>query len=183
MSKRSATSSDLDLARALSQRLAGGRVQQPSAAPAPAPYVRFGSAADSLPAASARVEGLTIELTRFETWEELLDWCLSLTRASTAFVMDPEGFAIANHGALSIEQAQGVGSHLMVAMSQADRLEHPGTRAQSVCVEFETSWVTGLRLEAEGRGSFTLGFIAAAPVDADTRDAIRLQSGHNLQHL
>ncbi len=182
MSSRSATSSDLDLARNLSQRLAGGRVESGAGAPLPPGYVSFASGAVG-GAAPGQPQGLTIELKRFETWDRLLDWCLTLTRAATAFVMDPEGFAIARRGALSVEQSQGVGSHLMVALAEADKLEHPGTPALSVCVEFEAFWVTGLRLAAGERGAFTLGFIAEGPIDLETRDAIRLQVAHNLEHL
>jgi hypothetical protein len=183
MSRRSATSSDLELARALSLRLSGGRAEGQPGAPAAQGYVHFAPSPPAPATMPGQPEGLTIELKRFETWDRLLDWCLSLTRATTAFVMDPEGFAIAHRGALSDEEIQGVGSQLMVAMSQADRLEHPGTPALSVCVEFEVFWVTGLRLAAEGRGAFTMGFIASGPVDLETRDAIRLQATHNLEHL
>jgi hypothetical protein len=183
MSSRSATSSDLDLARTLSRKLAvpgGGTLTRPLPGPG---YVHFAPRPTAPPPERPPSEGLAIELRRFESWDGLLAWCLSLTHASTAFVMDPEGFAIAHQGPLSVEEIQGVGSQLMVAMSQADQLEHASAPALSVCVEFEAFWLSGLRLQAEGRGAFTVGFIAAEPVDRDTRDAIRLQATHNLAHL
>jgi hypothetical protein len=183
MSSRSATFSDLELARSLSRRLSGQPASAPEREPSTSSYVRFAATPAEPAAASRPHEGLTIDLKRFETWEALLDWCLALTHASNTFVMDPEGFAIAHRGALALEEIQGIGSQLMVAMSQADRLEHPGTPALSVCLEYEAFWVTGLRLLAEERGAFTMAFIAAVPVDRDTRDAIRLQGTHNLAHL
>ena len=183
MSSRSVTSSDLELARTLSRRLSGAQTSGQPPAPTGPGYVRFAPRPIAAVPVAAQPAGVTVELVRFDTWDKLLDSCLSLTRATTAFVMDPEGFAIAHRGALSMEEIQGLGSQLMVAMSEADRLEHPGTPALSVCVEFETIWVTGIRVVGEGRGAFTMGFIAAAPVDRDARNAITLQVTHNLEHL
>jgi hypothetical protein len=195
MSSRNESSSDLELARALSRRLTGATVPG-GASPAQPGYARFpaqpsasrGGPASGLPepvAAAVVPEraGLTIELRRFDSWETLLDWCRSLTATTNAFVMDPEGFAIAHSGPLAADEVQGIGSQLMVAMTHTDQLDHAGTPAITVCIEYGAFWLTGMRVVAEGRGAFTVGLLSAVPIDRDSRDAIRLQVANNLEHL
>ena len=90
MSSRSVTSSDLELARTLSRRLSGAQTSGQPPAPTGPGYVRFAPRPVAAVPVAAQPAGMTVELVRFDTWDKLLDSCLSLTRATTAFVMDPE---------------------------------------------------------------------------------------------
>ncbi|HPC83488.1 MAG TPA: hypothetical protein PLR87_09005 [Thermoanaerobaculaceae bacterium] len=97
--------------------------------------------------------------------------------------MDPEGFAIAAVGELDAEQAQALGVHLMVALSEADRPEHPGARARAMAVEYPPFTVTGMRITRADGAVFTFGFTASECLEAGVREMIRAQAAFNLQHL
>lgn len=184
MSNRAASSSDLDLARVLSQRLVGRAA--PAAAPARTPPVPFVSFAALGPAAGAQAPApaaVAPEPRRFESLDELLQWAIELTSSSSAFVMDPEGFAIATRGVLVGEDAQAVGAQLMVTMAEADRAEHPGTPALALTVDYASSTLTGLRVEREAGQVFTIGFVAASPPTPQQREVVCAQVAHNLGHL
>jgi len=182
MSSQAATSSDLDLARVLSQRLVG------RAAPAPAPatvpvvqYVTF--AAATRPEAAPAVAPPLDELTTFESWDDLLQWAMPLAGAVSAFVMDPEGFAIATKGDLVGESAQAVGAQLMVTMAEADRVEYPATPALAMSVEYASTTLTGVRVERDPGQAFTIGFLAHLALSPANVAAVRFQVTHNLGHL
>lgn len=184
MSNRAASSSDLDLARILSQRLVSRAAPAPGPREAPAvPFVSFtaiGPAAQVLAPAPVVVAG---ESQRFESLDELLGWAMELTASSSAFVMDPEGFAIATGGSLGGEDAQAVGAQLMVTMAEADRVEHPGSPALAVAVDYASSTLTGLRVEREAGQVFTVGFLAPQTPSPQQRAAVCAQVAHNLGHL
>ena len=184
MSNHVASSSDLDLARVLSQRLVGRAA--PAAAPVGTPTVPFVSF--TAPGSVATVQAPAPEAVapaprRFESLDELLQWAIQLTSSSSAFVMDPEGFAIATRGSLVGEDAQAVGAQLMVTMAEADRAEHPGTPALALAVEYASSTLTGLRVEREVGQVFTVGFVAAHTPSPQQREAVRAHLAHNLGHL
>jgi hypothetical protein len=187
MSGRSASSSDFELARELSHRLLGDAAVEAPVAYRPIPgCVRFPArprTAASALVAAAPPGAATAEPQRFDGWLQALDWGLELSGATTAFVMDPEGFAIAHRGPIGGEVIQGLGSQLMVAMTDTDRLEHPGTPALSVCVEYAAFWITGLRISSSDRGPFTVGLIASHPLSSEVRQVIRDQVVANLGRL
>lgn len=185
MSDHSATCSDLELAGLLSQRLlsppgATGPISEP-------PYTRFSAArleaapaaAPAPPPAPARPE----ERVHFSNWDDFLAWTLGWSGATAGFVMDPEGFAIAVAGGLDAEQAQALGVHLMVALSEVDRPEHPGARARAIAVEYPQYTVTALRVTRADGAVFTLAFAASECLEAPLRETIHAQAADNLQHL
>lgn len=182
MSSQAATFSDLDLARVLSQRLVGRAA--PASAPAAAPaagYVTFTAATRSTvaPAVAAPLD----EVATFGSWDDLLQWAMPLAEAVSAFVMDPEGFAIATKGDLVGENAQAVGAQLMVTMAEADRVEYPATPALVMSVEYASTTLTGVRVERDPGQAFTIGFLARLALSPANIAAVRLQVTHNLGHL
>lgn len=185
MSDHSASCSDLELAGLLSQRL----LAPPGAVgPAPEPpYARF-SAEHVHPARSITRTAPTPpapvdEPTSFPSWEHFLAWALGWSGAAAGFVMDPEGFAIATAGEFDAEQAQALGVHLMVALSEADQPEHPGARARAIAVEYPPFTVTGMRIARADGAVFTLAFTAGECLGLGVRETIRAQAAFNLQHL
>lgn len=185
MNDHSATCSDLELAGLLSQRLlAPPGVAGPSPEP---PYTRFSAALIEAvpvgPQAAPPTRAPVEEPTSFPSWERFLAWALEWSGAAAGFVMDPEGFAIAAAGELDAEQAQALGVHLMVALSEADQPEHPGDRARAIAVEYPPFTVTGMRITRADGAVFTLGFTAGECLPAGVREAMRAQAAFNLQHL
>jgi hypothetical protein len=183
MSNRAASSSDLDLARILSQRLVGRAAPAAGLPKVAVPFVSFAASGVASALEAPGPEAVSLQSQRFESLDELLGWAMELTSSSSAFVMDPEGFAIATRGSLLGEDAQAVGAQLMVTMSEADRAEHPGTPALAVAVDYASSTLTGLRVERDAGQVFTIGFVATHTPSPQERAAVCAQMAHNLGHL
>lgn len=185
MSDHSVTCSDLELAGLLSQRLLA---PPGTTGPAPEPpYTRFSAAVlQAVPAGPQAASPMRVPIegpTSFPSWEQFLVWALEWSGAAAGFVMDPEGFAIAAAGELDAEQAQALGVHLMVALSEADQPEHPGARARAIAVEYPPFTVTGMRITRADGAVFTLAFTAGECLESGVRETIRAQAAFNLQHL
>jgi len=89
----------------------------------------------------------------------MLRWCQEAAFAKTVFVMDSQGFVIAKEGSWSYEDAEAMGTQIMVALDRFDELDTFHKRALSVTVEFRSFWLTGIRVPAENRDCFTLGVL------------------------
>ena len=172
------SSFDLDQARRLSQRLrGGGRPAAPPSGPrgpsAEQGYVRFvARKVDGYPEAPrpASHDGFGEE-----TWNDFLDECIAQTRAASAFLMDAQGLVVACRGDRSASELEGIGARLMVMLEQADKMRGASTVSESVCIELDAQWLTGLRARLDGGRTMTLGVIAPAPLQRDARE--RLEAG------
>jgi hypothetical protein len=143
--KRSVTTQDdLDLARRLSRSLSAA----PAAAPAPVasmtpppgatPWARFGVAPHGPRVMSVGAEG----------WKRLLADVISLTHARGAFLIDESGLLVAGSG-VERDDAEGMGSRLVVAFGQLDQMA--GRVCRTVSVDLGSMTVTGFR-GASGAG-------------------------------
>ncbi len=180
MSSRSAPSSDLELARKVSQRLRQPRTagRGPKAEPSPR-YVQF-DARQFVPA-THWVSGPRAQRFGAEIWNELLDGCLSAADAEAAFVMDGQGLVVATRGNISADDAEAIGARLMVALDQAAEIGNRGG-SYSVAIEFDGSWLTGLRLHLHDAKSLTVGLVAHGPLSRDTREVIENLMGITTQN-
>jgi len=59
---------------------------------------------------------------QFTSWEECIDWCLSLTRAESVFVADSQGFVIACRGSIPGHGFEGAGAELICSAEQLERV-------------------------------------------------------------
>lgn len=168
MSSRNANSSDLQLARELSHRVTGRRNGQPAApTKAPASYVALRAQAISGEAAVQRASAeptpgpreLPSPPETIRTWDDMLRWCQEAAEAKTVFVMDAQGFVIAKEGSYSYEDAEAMGTQLMVALDRFDELDTFHKRAQTIAVSFRSFYLTGLRIPPNSRDCFTLGIL------------------------
>ncbi len=182
MSSPSANFSSLQQARDISTRLASLR-QEPAAPDTPPPrasYVAFrprpaspAAPAVAVPGADAlQPEPLPPVPGSVRTWDDMLRWCLEAASAKTVFVMDAQGFVIAKDGSYSYEDAEAMGTQLMVALDRFDELDSFHKRALSISVGFRSFHLTGLRVLAESRDSFTLGILRTDPIAPAAVDAI-----------
>ncbi len=162
----SVPSSDLEFAVQLSRRLREAGPNSLRLDPRPR-YVRF-DVRRFLPG--------SVDLTQrrnrtfgADAWNQLLDGCLGIAQADSAFLMEPQGLVVAARGRLSADVAEGIGGRLMLALDQAAQMS-PG-RSHTVCVEFDGRWLTGVRL-AVGDTQLTLGVTAEQPLPRDIREAL-----------
>jgi len=99
-------------------------------------------------------------------WDDMLRWCQEATLSKTVFVLDSQGFVIAKEGSWSYEDAEAMGTQIMVALDRFDELDTFYKRALSVTVEFRSFWLTGIRVPAESRDCFTIGMLRTDPPTA-----------------
>lgn len=179
MGSPSANFSDLRLAKQLSQRLALGlkkAEEQERPAPPPATYTPFRADVAPapppapappamtdrhVPAAAPARDPIPEPPANIRNWDDMLQWCQEAAFAKSVFVMDSQGFVIAKEGSHSYEDAEAMGTQLMVALDRFDELDTFHKRALSVTVEFKAFWLTGIRVPAQNRDCFTLGVLRA----------------------
>lgn len=192
MSSRDGNSSDLERARTLSRRLSGESDAPAPSAP-PTRFVRFSNrlppraarAADAAPAPSpvpAAPKPLPPAPASFESWDALLGWCLEVTRAKAAFVVDPEGFVIAHRGDWRFEHLEAVGSQLLDVKERAERIEQAGS-AKLIALELESFSLSGMVFALEGGGAMLVGFIDSKELGREAQKAIAAQVAKDLDRL
>ena len=102
-----------------------------------------------------------------------LETCLKATGSETAFVMDSQGLTLTSRGRLHSGEIEAVGTRLMIAFEQASSMDFAAGEVQSLLVEFDHLWLTGLRADAPSGRSFTVGLIGREPVGPSARGHIR----------
>jgi hypothetical protein len=100
-----------------------------------------------------------------------LKWCLQASNGRSACIVDGQGFAIAFLGSLSPQNFEGLGAELSLAMLQFRRLDMLAEPLDAALLKYGSSWVTGLRTEADGE-PFVLGIISEGALSSDVRTAL-----------
>jgi len=188
MSDPSASSFDLELARALTRRLA------PVAASTPLDWLppRAAGAGGAAPRAQRRTtagrpsserRGLFVAPLHIESWEVFLAWSLELTRARAGFVVDSQGFVIANRGNLPAGSFDGLGAELCYAMEQLGRIDPEAGSLSALELQFESRRLIGLRADHTKVGFVVVGFLGSKPLGDDLREAIVRQLRRSVEEL
>jgi len=178
---RSASSSDLETARRIAQRLAThareGRGAQPPSRETGG-YIRF-SARTFQPNLSVGTADLRWESFGVEGWHHILDRCIELTGADAAFVLDGHGLVIATRAEVSADIAQSLGARLQAMLDQAEQMAGTEGGRSAVSMEYGGRYLTGLRAERGGM-EFILGLIAGDPVRREARAMLeRILGSHS----
>lgn len=177
MSSLDASSSDLEAARRISERLAGA--SHPSASPPPSPaYVRFAAPAFAAPAVTDSfpsppdLDLRSLESFGDEHWNEFLEWIARASHADAAFVMDVHGLSIASTGALGAEEIDMMGTRLMIAFEQAARMREGNDHVGAITIEFGEQSLTGLTVWIDESLVFTIGVVGKSPPGRALRETI-----------
>jgi hypothetical protein len=97
-------------------------------------------------------------------WNQFLDDCREICHAKGAFVMDEHGLVVSVRGLDEGEALEVLGARLTVTFQQVDRMSHHPDGSNTVCIELEDGWLTGLKHAVPGAGSLIVGVMADAPV-------------------
>lgn len=200
MNVQNARSSDLQLARQLSQRLATPVTERTPTSEGPE-FVRFtaGFAAPKPPtprrqtlapgdpvprtppvpaaptsfSAPAPIEPAAppLDPALVESWEQFLAWCSLNAGVESAFVVDGQGFVIGQHGQLMPEQFDGVGAELSLAMEQLARIEALHGDLGSAVLGFGTRSLVGFRGK-HAQEELVLGLVATDAIPSAVMEAI-----------
>ncbi len=212
MRERSASSSDIELARELSRRLAGRGKATASVGDRPADpgYRRFCTTVPPAPApiqpppeppavpvpatppappvpVAVEEPGEPAQVpqppTGMTTWEEFLAWSLSAAHARAAFVVDSQGFVISSHGNLPADGFEGLGAELCLAMEQLERIDPEAGGLSALELVFQNRRIVGVRAVSEEEGSFVVGFVVSAGVSDEAQRIITKQLEESLSRL
>ncbi len=182
MSDRAANSSDLALARMLSERLSGPHRPRRSLADSEsAPFARFSHEAVAPGTPEPAFDPAHATPRDFGSWSDLLAWTKEVTPCHVGFVVDPEGFVIAQYGDRSLEKLEGIGAQFQEVADRATEIE--AGAARSLALQLDPFWLSGLRFSREGSGYFLVGIIADEPLSKEVQAAISSQVEHNLEWL
>lgn len=193
------SSSDLELARALSRLLSEPPAYGPTAlptppcatvpAPDPSRFVRFQREAGgspkpaslpvlTVPAPSrpaAPPEPPVVEPGGFDAGSltPFLEWACRAAAADAAFLLDPHGLVVAKIGSLSAEEAEAWGARLEVALDPARAVPGAADEGTAVAIEAGERVVTAFAADVSGRGSVIVGLAGPAHVGRPVREALR----------
>ena len=95
----------------------------------------------------------------FVTWGDLLGWCLDEIKGRAAFVLDSDGFVVANMGEEPINGFDGMGAELVYSMDHLDRVDGQAGSILSVEMEFKDRSVYGFRVTITEKVHLILGLI------------------------
>ena len=183
--------SDLEKARQISHKLSlESRLALPPPRPQPTPpnYIRFHL--ENVAGQSAKAEvappatpvlpplpPLPDDLYGKETWERLLQWCREAVNGSGAFLIDKEGFVVANHGLITPEKAQEIGARLTIALDQAQQLPDLPETSPIVAFEQAAGWITGFSITIGQLGTLQLGILGPVVAPRMVVDQVRKALG------
>jgi hypothetical protein len=178
MTTNTVGSSDVEVARTLSRRLAGLEPDPGRPEISESPYLRFAPSTRKPETREATDTPADEQLNEFTHWKEFLAWSLDKVRSSAAFAVDPQGFVIGSSGIVPEDGFEGTGAELSYVMSQADVMNPEMGSLQTIALEFANRRLTGFRAEAGDAAGFVIAFIDAESFN----DTIRRQIARQLEH-
>ncbi|HKZ16925.1 MAG TPA: hypothetical protein VJ161_05595 [Geobacteraceae bacterium] len=133
------------------------------------------------------IENKTVEydagLRTFDSWESIIVWCMSLSRAEAGFVVDSQGFVIASRGRLPNQGVEGTGAELVCSIEQLERIDPEAGKLLSVEMDFDKKRLLGF-VASTGEGNcYVVGLISPESVSLSGKQAIIQQIIHNLPNL
>jgi hypothetical protein len=105
---------------------------------------------------------LSLNTENVDTLEALLDWTLSCAKASSAFLLDAQGFIVERVGKWEFDLAEATGTQVLLAMERLGKTELTETTLRSLNVEFDDHWLTAVPLPAGHDETYTLCLVTTA---------------------
>jgi hypothetical protein len=122
-------------------------------------------------------------LQKFDSWENCIAWCMSLTHAEAAFVVDSQGFVIASRGRIPSQGFEGTGAELICSIEQLERIAPESGRIFCVDMDFDKLRIVGLVASSDETATYVVGLVAPDPLRCETKHKIRQQVVNNLSNL
>jgi hypothetical protein len=157
-------------------------------------YVRLSM--ESLPRKSAPVTALPADMPKetssapidmkpqkFTNWEGCLGWCIGLTRAEAAFVVDSQGFIIASRGRVPGYGFEGTGAEMVCSVDQLERIAPDAGKLMWVDLDFDKRRIVGFVTPSQDSQYYVIGFIAPEPAYHSIKHYITTQVIENLPNL
>lgn len=164
--------------------------QQPPELPA-AGYARLAEAAGALagvnrgnPGAEAGATGTEVlPVPELTCWEDFLAWCAPLTRAEAAFVVDSQGFIIANRGRIPEEGFDGAGAEMICSVEQLQRIAPDAGEVSCIDIDFDKRRIIGFVTTSEQTVQYAVVLVAPGLFASDLKGRIIRQLLQSLPDL
>ncbi len=184
------SSSDLELARALSRLLAPPAASAPSAGGSPAVeapdasrYVRLvpgparpgvvaPSPAVPVPPVPAPAPRMAPDVPETRDWSPLLEWLLKASGCRTAFLADAHGRIVGSAGPADEEELQARSARLAVALDQARLLSPEAASLPFLAMHVGGDVLTGFPVPLSDGTSLNVGLVGATAASTAVRDAL-----------
>jgi hypothetical protein len=104
---------------------------------------------------------LPIEPAQIDSLEALLGWTIACAEASSAFLLDAQGFIVDRSGEWPYELAEATGTQVLLAFERLGKSELQASAPRSMVVEFEDHWLTSIPVPAGHGEIYTLCVVTA----------------------
>lgn len=129
------------------------------------------------------VEETDTSLKTFDSWESILAWCVSSSRSEAGFVVDSQGFVIANRGRMPSYGIEGVGAELVCSIDQLERIDPEAGKLSIVDMDFDKKRLVGFVAANTDKNCFVIGLIGPENLPPLVKQGIVQQIFHNLPNL
>lgn len=120
---------------------------------------------------------------KFSTWEGCLGWCMGLTRAEAAFVVDSQGFIIASRGRIPGHGFEGTGAEMVCSVEQLERIAPDAGNLSWVDLDFDKRRIAGFVTPQHNSQYYVVGLIAPEKGYHSIKNFIAGQIVENLPNL
>jgi hypothetical protein len=120
---------------------------------------------------------------KFTSWEGCLSWCIGLTRAEAAFVVDSQGFIIASRGRVPGYGFEGTGAEMVCSVDQLERIAPDAGKLLWIDLDFDKRRIVGFVTPEQNSQYYVVGFIGPEPAYHSIKHYITNQIIENLPNL
>lgn len=119
----------------------------------------------------------------FDSWESCIAWCMSLTKAEAAFVVDSQGFVIASRGRIPGQGFEGTGAEMVCLLEQLERVSPDAGALSFIDMEFDKKRLFGAVAAAEGPVFYVVGLVSPEPINHKLKQRIIQQITRNFPNM
>jgi hypothetical protein len=126
---------------------------------------------------------IDIQPQKFTSWEGCLGWCMGLTRAEAAFVVDSQGFIIASRGRVPGYGFEGTGAEMVCSVEQLERIAPDAGKLLWVDLDYDKRRIVGFVTPQHDSQYYVIGFIAPEPAYHSIKHFLATQIIENLPNM
>jgi hypothetical protein len=116
----------------------------------------------------------------FTSWENCITWCMTLTRAEAAFVVDSQGFIIACRGRIPSQGYEGAGAELICSIEQLERIAPDAGRLSCIDLEFDKKRLVGFVAASDETALYIVGLMEPEVLSSTAKHKVLNQIINNL---
>lgn len=119
----------------------------------------------------------------FDSWESSIAWCMSMSKAEAAFVVDSQGFVIASRGRIPGQGFEGTGAEMVCLLEQLERVAPDAGKISCIDMEFDKKRIFGAVAAADGPDFYVVGLVSPEPMNHKSKQRIIQQIIRNLPNM